>query len=245
MSEEYVLHIDGLDPDTVPMQRLAAYIKELADLFGNKAEVHFRRVEKGSLRLAIAVDDTGRQKVSERVAVAATINAPKDVISAFRRLDDLLAEDGSSAQLKAPGGATVIPFPGVKRERPLNYGPYRKQGTVEGQIVKIGGADKTSHLQLQHGGYTFTGIELTRELAREMSNLLYGPTIRLHGEGCWTRSAEGRWKLDNFTVNRFEILDSTPIDAMVRGIRELPDNGLMDKDAYSKILGLREGDEYH
>jgi hypothetical protein len=245
MSEQYILHIEGLTPGTLPMHRLSAYLKDLADMFGSKSEVHFQSIESGSVKLAVAIDDMAVVKVSDRVNSLKREGAPKDVLAAFKRLDNLLAEDNATAKLETLGGAEIIPFPGASRPEPLNYGPFKRQGMLEGEIVRIGGADKTSHVVLQHSGQTYTGIELTRELARDMASLLYGPTVRFYGEGTWSRNEEGHWKLENFKVSSFEILDATDLKEILRDLREFPDNGLMAKDAYSNLLKSRSDGDAH
>ena len=245
MSEEFVFHIDVFTPMTLPMDRLAQYLQQVAELFGSKGEVHFSRVDAGSARLVIQIDEPAVPKVSSRLSTLQGDNVPKDIAAAFRRIDDMLAADISTAKMLGPQGAIIIPFPGNTRPKALTFPTFRQQGTVEGQIVRIGGADITSHVILQRGNTTFSGIKLSRELAREMANLLYGPPVRLHGEGRWARTSEGAWKLEDFTVDRCEILDDAPLKEVLANIRSISNNGLMTVNTYEKLMDLRNDGEVH
>jgi hypothetical protein len=48
--------IDAYTPDTIPMRRLAEYMQDLADLFGEREHVHFARIEAGSTVLVQRID---------------------------------------------------------------------------------------------------------------------------------------------------------------------------------------------
>ena len=54
---EYRFKIDAAyTPETMPMARLAEYIRELSTLLGNQDKVHFDRLEEGSTVPIIRVD---------------------------------------------------------------------------------------------------------------------------------------------------------------------------------------------
>ena len=74
---QYTFHIAGLTPETLPMARLADYLSDLAQLLGSKEHVHLARIEAGSIRLAVAVDQEVRPLVGPRVRSAARAKAPR------------------------------------------------------------------------------------------------------------------------------------------------------------------------
>jgi len=45
---EYRFKIDAYTPDTMPMSRLAEYMRELSEMLGEPSAVHFERLEPGS-----------------------------------------------------------------------------------------------------------------------------------------------------------------------------------------------------
>lgn len=244
MDHEYTLRIDAFTPDTLPMARLAEYLAQFAELLGHKPNTHFSRLEKGSAMLVSRVDETEAPKVLQRIVAARGDAPPQGIAKAMRAIDDLLAADNATGELLGPKGAVLIPFPGRLRPRPLTFPAFRQDGSIDGQIVNVGGRDKTAHVILQDGPISYSNIDLNRELAREMAKHLYGPKIRLFGSGRWERSPEGAWKLLSFTVDRYEVLDEAPLSQVLDQIRSAPGNGLMgDPEIYSELMSLRLGED--
>lgn len=240
----YTFRIDAFTPDTIPMARLAEYMAALADLVGFEQSTHFVRVQKGSANLLHKIDAPDAPKVERRLQVATTPDAPKDVAKAMKTLDDLLAEDNAKGEMISPTGAVIIPFPGRDRPKPLVFPAIRQDGSIDGQVVSVGGRDATAHVILQDGPVTYSHIDLKRDVARELGALLYGPKVRLFGRGRWERSPDGSWKLLSFSVDRFEVLDEAPLAAVLRELRELPGNSLSaDANVYDEMMALRLGDD--
>jgi hypothetical protein len=240
---EYIFRIDVFTPDTLPMARMAAYVGALADLVGHKENTHFVRIEAGSARLVSRVAPQDAPKVERRMAGVLTPNAVPAAARAFKVLDDLLAEDNAVGEVIGPDGAIIIPFPGRNRPKALTFPAFRQDGSLDGQIVNIGGRDKTAHVILQDGAITYTSIDLSRDLARELAKHLYGQKVRLFGSGRWERHPDGVWKLLSFTVDRHEVLDDAPLSAVLAEIRASPHNGLVDDPAiYDGLMALRLGE---
>ena len=244
---EYTLRIDAFTPATLPMARLAEYIAAFADLLGSRENTHFVRLDEGSALMVSRVDLQEAPRVGQRLAATAGPNPPPDAEKAFNVLDDLLSEDNAIGELIAPDGAVIIPFPGRARPKALAFPTFRQEGSIDGQIVRIGGADKTAHIILQDGAITYSNIELSRELARELRGQLYEAKVRLFGSGRWQRDAHGVWTLLRFTVDRYEVLDDAPLSQVLSDIRAVPANALMEDAAiYRELLALRlDEDEVH
>ncbi len=244
---EYTFRIDVFTPDTLPMARLAEYMAGLAELVGYKDSAHFVRLEAGSACLVSRVEDQDAHKVRQRLATMEGPAAAPGVAKAFKALDDMLAEDNAVGEVIDPEGIVIIPFPGRTRPKSLAFPAFRQDGSLDGQIVSIGGKDKTAHVILRDGSIIYSNIELSHDLARDMAKHLYGLKVRLFGRGRWERHPDGAWKLLNFSVDRHEVLDDAPLSEVLAKIRRVPDNGLMtDQSIYDKLLSLRLGeDEVH
>ncbi len=244
---EYNFQIDVFTPDTIPMARLAQYMAALADLVGFKESTHFVRMDAGSTRLVSRVDAQDAPKVDTRLAAVTSLDPPQGSAKAFKTLDDMLAEDNAVGEITGPEGAVIIPFPGRTRPKALTFPAFRQEGSIDGQIVSIGGRDKTAHIILQDGAISYSNIELPRGVARDLAKYLYGPKIRLFGNGRWERHPDGAWKLLSFTVNRHEVLDDAPLSNVLTDIRAEPGNGLMmGEGIYAELMSLRLGeDELH
>jgi hypothetical protein len=241
---EYTFWIDAFSPETIPMSRFAEYVTVLANLVGHSQSTHFDRIQAGSARLIYKVDAVDASKVEHRLARTGEADAPKDLKKAFETLDNMLANDNAVGELRNANGAVVIPFPGRDRPKALSFPAFRQDGSIDGQIVSIGGKDTTAHVILQDGSVTYSNIKLTREMARQLRNYLYEQKVRLIGSGRWERNPDGIWKLLDFTVDRFEILNDSSLTEVLESLREIPENGLSNSaNVYDELMSLRLGGE--
>ncbi len=223
MASEFEFKIDGWTPATIPQARLGEYLVEVAKLYGEAGSVHFGGMRKGSVVLMSKVEGPAIPKVQRRLMEVHRGHATKDAVEAYRRLDDMLADDNSIGVLRGKGDdrSIVIPFPGRKREQPVEYPGIKEDGFLEGELIRIGGRDKTIHVALQSGDLVYSAIETDRDMARRLGPLIFGPTIRLSGTGTWSRSKEGIWTLTRFVVFSFAEIADVPLADAVKGIRAI------------------------
>lgn len=238
---EYVFRIDVFRPDTLPMARLAEYLAALAKMFGHPDHTHFIGVEEGSAKLRAAVEAVDAPKVETRLNGVRIGDAPREALAAKQTLEDLLANDNAVGTLTEAGtDRVVIAFTGRNRPTPLTFPPFREETSIDGQLVSIGGRDSTAHATLQEGDAFHVGVTMRRELARDLAKLLYGPTVRMHGNGRFERQSDGVWKMTDFRVDRFEVLDGRSVQEALEAVRAVPGNRLMEAGAYRDLAGLRE-----
>lgn len=241
---EYVFRIDAFSPDTLPMSRLAEYLSALAKMLGHAEHTHFIRVEAGSAKLVHKVDAVDAPKVEARLINVRNGQGPSDAIKAQRELEVLLANDNALGELaERATGRVVVPFLGRNRVKPLAFPPFREDTTLQGQIVSVGGRDSTAHAQLQDGDTVHTNLSMTRDIAKQLAPLLYGPLIRLHGSGRFERQADGVWKILTFQVDRFERLDDSSVRDALSDIRSAEGNRLMESEAYWKSRRWNEDED--
>lgn len=239
---EYVFRIDAFSPETLPMARLAEYLTALARMFGHVEQTHFLSVEPGSAKLRAAVEPVGAPKVATRLEAVRFGSAPKDALAAKQALEDLLANDNAVGTLtEAHTDRVILPFMGRDRPQLLAFPPFREDTAIEGQLVSIGGRDSSAHAILQDGEVVHAGLTMPRTMARDLAPLLYGPSLRLHGNGRFERQSGGGWKVSDFRVSRYERLDDRPVGDVLERVRGVPDNGLMEHDAYLDLTALRDG----
>lgn len=244
---EYVFRIDAFTPDTMPMGRLAEYLGALARLLGHPEHIHFVRLEEGSAKLVHKVDAVDAPKVETRLNGIRIGDAPKDAVQAQKTIEELLVNDNAVATFtEVSSGKVVVPFVGRNRPKPMVFPPFREDTSIEGQIVNIGGRDTSAHAVLQDGDVYHSNIQMKRDLARQLAPLLYGSPVRLYGNGRFERQPDGVWKMLDFRVERFELLDNRTVAEALEAVRNVPGNGLMDAEAYRDIARLRveeEGDQ--
>ena len=218
---EYVFHIDVFTPDTLPMARLAQYLAELAKVIGHQEHTHFVRVDRGSANIVHKVDVIDAPKVEQRLASIQAGGAPKELMKALDNLNGLLAHDNATGALyEAATNTIAVSLPGRNRPRSIEIPAFRDQAVLEGKLVNIGGRDMTAHATLQDGEVFHTNISMSRLIARDLAPLLYGPSIRLHGDGKYERHSDGVWKVSDFKVDRYAILDEDDLEKVLGRLRE-------------------------
>lgn len=242
MASELEFRIDGWTPATIPQTRLGEYLVEVSKLYGEATSVHFDGLRKGSCVLRSRVEGPAIPKVERRLLEVRSGHAARDAIDAFRKLDNMLAIDNASGLLRSRTSEAeiVIPFPGARRPRSPEFFGVREEGWLEGELIRIGGRDRSVHITLQSGDATHTGIETDRDTARRLAPFIFGPTIRLNGTGTWTRSTEGLWILARFIVSTFEKIGEASLADAVDGIRAIGGSRWhLEDDPAAALLAMR------
>lgn len=239
--------IDAFRPDTIPMARLAEYMAALADLLGHEKSVHFVRLDPGSVELVHQIDAEDRPKVDARLDGLRRGDGPADANKAFRRLDDMLAQDDASGALADDAVGIVIPFLGRDRPKPIDYGTFSQAGSFDGIPVKVGGLAEMVPIHIQETGPTrlVHNCFASRGMARAIAPHLFETSIRVHGNGRWCRTPSGAWTLQRFVINDFEVLDNSPLTAVVARLRAIEGNGWREVDRPLETLRTLRNDEGH
>ncbi|MGR9269830.1 hypothetical protein [Rhizobium leguminosarum] len=230
---------DAFTPETIPMARLAEYVAELARLFGEQQSVHLSDVREGSVEVFAAIDFGAVRKVQDRLGTLDHDPAP-DLKTVLQKIDDLLASDNATGTLMNEVGESIFDFLGRDRPKPLIYGPFKEDGFIDGQVIRIGGKDETIHIHLMDGQQVYSGCTATRELARRLAPFFLGPPVRVQGTGTWERKGSGDWELKNFRISDFVVLDDSPLAEVIAKLRAVEGNEWIDEqDPIGVILHER------
>lgn len=240
---EYSLHIEGsYDPKTIPMDRLAEYLHALAQLLGEKANVHFQKVTEGCVALHAVIDSPAQGRVADRVEAANSPAPPKDIAKAVETLDEMLRKDNATGSLRDLSDRVVIPFPGIDKKMSPVFGPIKQEGSLAGQVVRVGGTGDTIPVHLRDGQTPLTGLYTGEETARQLAHHYLGATIRVHGLGTWYREPNGVWRLDKFRIDSFEVLDDAPLVDVVARLRAVRGSNWSEvPDPVASLLAERNG----
>ncbi len=244
MTRSYELRfkIDVFTPDTLPMARLAEYMSDLAAMYGERESVHFVKLEKSSAVLVQRVDGDALPKVRNRVLQARDGLGPG--VDAYKRVNQLLREDHAVGEIVEEAGTTIVQFPGRLQPETEPFGPFSQTGTLDGQVIRLGGkgASVPVHLQSETGGtYICTA---TRDLAKQLGRYIFGPEVRIAGTGRWLRGGDGEWKLDGFSISSFEPLRNEPLSAVVARLRDTPGSDWNNaEDPWSDLKRIRSDDD--
>lgn len=229
--------IDAYSPATMPMARLAEYMAELARMLGEPAAVHFERLEPGSTVVVHRVEREAVPKVRERTTAVRRREGPPEALKAYRAVNKLLREDNAVGALQEKKGV-IIRFPG-REETEEKYPTIRQQGTIDGIVVSVGGADQTVHVRLLVEGVPIAGCYTnSRQLGKELASR-FDENVRLIGIGNWSRDTEGNWTLEKFRIDAFEPLKAVTLSEALAELQKLPVQ--FEEGAYGELELIRHG----
>lgn len=217
--------IVGLSPDIVPMARVAKYIDLLAKLYGNETQIHFDSVSTGSVALDMFCDshEVLNAVYEKNVAVRQGIGSATD-LKYYNQINDLLRDDNSYAETIIPDtvACRIVEFPGVKVPKPQDMAPIEQHGSLQGEIILIGGKDSSVSVHLRDpSGDVQAKITVDRTLAKELAKLIF-TTVRLNGIGTWYRTAEHEWVMKSFRAQSCEPLTDESLLDVIAKARLIP-----------------------
>ena len=224
------------------MARLAQYMQNLAAMLGHENAVHFQTLKPGSTQLVTTIDHEDEPKVANHLAQVKRGEGSLDATKAQAEIDRLLAEDNATGFVyeDEDASAEIIAFPGVTKPKPTSYGPFNQEGSLDGTLISVSGADQTVHLQLQNGEIKYTNIETNRETARRLAKHMYDP-VRIFGTGRWLRDPQGSWVLKKFRVDRYTVLADDDLKVAIDQMRNIEGSGWKNMDdPISALKELRE-----
>lgn len=242
IGSEFSWIVDGFTPNTIPMGRLAEYMQEFAKLLGHEASVHFVRVEKGSLKLVSRAEAPGAAgKVSARIARIRSGDAPQDALRAQDALNEMLAEDNTTARLTR-GSATIIRFPGLLQKQHESI-ELHDVGSLVGRLYMLSEVKDYFHarLRLSEGG--MIQCRINSDMARKLREHLF-ENIRVFGRGVWRRESAGAWRVMEFEISDVAKITRGGLRAEIEQLRKLDIR--WPEDPIGEISRLNdEGDPVH
>jgi len=241
MDKKHRFKIDVYTPDTLTMARLAEYMLQFAKLLGEPERVHFVDVESGSAVLLARIEEVAALKVQRRLVDAAHGRGDPSALKALQELDDMLANDNAVGQLLDEAGAEIISFRGRNRPKPLEYGPFREDGVIEGIVIKVGGKGAAVPIWLQDRATVYKNCTAKRPLARKLAKHYDGSLLRVSGSGSWMRLATGAWLMRSFEIKDFEPLDDAPLSEVIGRLQRVEGADWGD-DPLGDLARLRTGE---
>ena len=223
------------------MERLAEYMLKFAKLLGEQDRVHFVALEPGSAVLVARAEPEAASLIEHRIIAFKQGSVDPLALKIWQDLDDMLVTDNAVAQLLDSNGAEVLAFPGRTRSKPLEFGPFREDGVLEGVVIRVGGKDGSVPVWLKDGTEIHK-CTASVMLSKQLSEHYQGALLRVRGSGRWTRQVDSKWKMLNFDIKDFEVLDDTPLADIVKRLQSLPGANWGD-DPIGDLKRLRSGEE--
>lgn len=241
-AREYVFEIDAYTPTTIPMNRLAEYMADLATLLGEHKSVHFVRLAEGSVNIVHAIEYEAEPKIRQRLRGIRGGDGPPDALKARYSINRRLEHDNASGVLQDPEGKKIIDFPGKKRQAQPEFGPFNQPGTIDGIPIRVGGENDPVPVHLQEEGQEPHICFASRLLARSIAAYIFTATIRVEGIGRWRRDADEKWIREKFTIQSFRILNRVPLVDAVAQLRSVSTDLSNINNPLEMIRKLRSGE---
>ena len=243
---QYKFRIDAFRPDSIPMSRLAQYMSDIAEMLGSQSQVHFVKIEPGSMAIVKNVEYEAHPKVLKRIDQVRAKDAPELAQKAFVAINEKLKEDNASAELilpeeVSPANARILKFPGHKQIAQLAYGPFNQEGTLEGLLIRIGGLGDSVPVHLQEENDTIHMCEARREIAIKLGPYYLKCPIRVSGTGRWFRNENGRWEMKTFRVSDFVPLKNEKLSEALDRIRSRKGRLAIIEDPIAEVEEIRNG----
>jgi hypothetical protein len=241
--KEFTFKLNGFTPDSIPMGRLGEYMHQVGLLLGECSGVHFSMLKPGSTGIAHKVSSESLPKVMERLRLVENGEAPDTASKAELRLNEMLAEDNIDADYLDDRNKKIAYFPGIKKASPETaYGPISQSGTIDGVVYRVGGVDNSAHVQVVTSENLRVYCATTKEIAQRLGHHLFGAEIRFSGVGKWDRSESGKWSLQGFKIESFEILEDLSLIETIAELRSISGNGWRAvNDPWAELASLRDG----
>jgi len=209
--------IDALKPETLPVDRLAAYLTELSRFLGNPPAVHFRNVAKGSACLRLVVEQDALPEVVERLRLVENEIRP-DAENARQKLNRMLREDNASGRLRSFPAGKVILFPGRKAHLHGDI-VIHEAAEIRGRLVRLGGKDATIPVWLRDHRGVILKCTAREKIAKKLSKH-YLEDVCVSGNGRWRRIDGDGWIQESFRILEIVERGDKPLAETMKGIGE-------------------------
>lgn len=237
----YVFRMSAYSLKTLPMNRLAEYMADIATVLGEHKNVHFVKLKAGSIAVHINVDPEAEPKVRKRVNQAKSGEGPPEAVTAIRNINKRLAEDNASGELVDPSERKIVPFPGKSRFAEPVVGPVRQPGEIDGIPIRVGGKGDPVPVHLDFFGQKTYMCSARREIARRIAKCMFETPIRAEGIGAWTRGADGEWELQSFAIHSFHELEDISLKDTVARLRAIDLRLEPDENVLETMSEIRNG----
>jgi hypothetical protein len=239
---EYRFEIDAFTKDTMPMSRLAEYLKDLAVMLGQDKSVHLLKIEDGSTVPIVRVEWEAEPKVRERIRAVKLREAPQDAQDAEKNINQRLIQDNGKARLVDPVGTKVIRFPGRDSVTQQEYGPINQPGVFQGVPIKIGGENDPVPVHLEDGKQKYI-VYARRTLAKELAQYLFTTIVRVEGTGRWIRHGDGEWEMLIFHAASYKLIEDGDIRKNINELQQVPAEWKEMDDPLAALHRIRRGEK--
>lgn len=224
--EELSFVIPGYTPETMPLDRLIEYLQQMAVVLGDPTNLHLVEIRESSTAPVLHAPKATALEARERASRVQRGDGTKRQVDAYNRIRRMVRRDavgskyaGRPALLRTPD-RVILEIHAAPEDSGVIEG-LRQTTSVDGQLIRVGGAGDDATLQVQElDGRILSGFTAKRALAKELAQLLWEP-VRLAGVGIWCRDADGVWSLARMQVQSYDRLDDEDATLTLERLRSL------------------------
>ena len=228
--EELNFIIPGYTPETMPLGYLIEYLQQMVVVLGDPDDLHLIGIKEGSCAPVLHVPKATALAAIDRVGKVARGEGTGKQHVAYNRIQRMVRRDAGSAARPAllrNSNRLLLEIYAAPEEVSVLTG-IRQASTIDGQLIRVGGAGEMAKLQVQDlDGRILSNITAKRSIAKDLAQWLWEP-VRLSGIGQWGRSAEGEWFLEAMQVQSYERLEDESLGVTLERMRSAyvswPDN---------------------
>lgn len=214
----------------MPMAHLGAYIQEFAELLGDENQPVFKGIKKASIGCLAEVPVERVHHCHARIVQAKNDKNSKPGRH-LREIEALMGRDSiHEAQILDEAGKVIHVIFGARPNGNLAAEHLYQEGTVDGWVTGLVGADDSMHLYVRdHFDRDLKLVVRDEALARNILSHFRSGTVRLCVRGTWLRTENG-WspEANKCVVRSFDPLDDTPLGEVLAVAAKVQGNGWTD-----------------
>jgi len=238
------LKIQGVNIDNLSLEDIGGYLADFGELLGKDVEPKYHSIRRGSLVMSAKIPLDREIDVKTRAFLLRTGDAPEDAVRARDRISRRMGLHHAKRGLLLDSTKTkVIEIP---VEKPRDATPvvpsFVRAGSLQGKIIRIGGRQEIVSVELQDVDGVVYLCRASREVARKLARDMFDPTVRVHGAGKWHRTDEGIWRVEEFQISSYEILEDVSFAQTIKELRAIPANWKELADPRAELEKIRNGE---
>ena len=240
----YALKLYDRKPDNMPLDKLAAYLKDFALILGKDNQPVLSSVGDGSILLRAKIPEAKQNNVDKRLQDAQLGNTQSGVGKHLIHLEAMMLEDGiSKAEFLNPQQLVMVTLQAANE--PVLY-TVHQAGEIDGEITGVVGADDTLHIRVRDwAGRDVRLVTRNLSLGHDLAKHFRSGVLRLFVQGQWNRLENG-WMPDSSkcVVSSFQMLNESNATEVFNALRAIPGNGWASDPnptrTWADIRGLNE-----
>ena len=237
----FTLHVEGVNIDNISLEDISAYLHDFAELLGKDAHPRYHNITRGSLTVAARVALDKEIEVKTRGFLLRTGDAPEDAVRAKDRISRRLGvHRARKATIIDPENTKLIEIP-IERpvEGVIKLPSLRKAGSVQGKVIRIGGTKELVSVEIQDVDGHIYLCQARRDTAKKLAKEMFDRTIRAHGSGVWERGEDALWRVHDFQIANFDILEEDSLSEVLGQVRQIRSAWQEDPSSFDKLGALR------